>query len=179
MDVLLAITQGGHDDGNGTETVVKVLPEFPGAYGLQDVNVRGGNDPHIGLQNGRRTDTDEFTGLQHPEKPDLGRQGQFRHLVEKDRTPVHHFEISFPGFVSAGEGPFLVSEKLRINGPFRDRAAVHSDIGSVFSRTQMVDDLREKLFPRARFSRDQNRDVGGLQPVVQYQWHGRETVSSQ
>ena len=75
----------------------------------------------------------------------LQRQRQIADLVEKQRAVVRHLE--FPRFArdGAGEGPFLVTEQLRLEQVLGNGCAVDGDEGRVAARAEHVQRPGEQL----------------------------------
>ena len=161
VDVALALAQGRHGDRNRAEPVIEVFAELAVADGVQEVDVGGGHHAHVGLLHLGRTDLDELASLQDAEQADLGGERKLRHFVEEERTAVSFFEIALARLDGAGEGALLVTEKFGIDGTFGDAAAVQGEVGFMFSRAVLVDDLRNDLLAHAALARDQHGQVRG------------------
>ena len=103
MDVLLALPQGRHLDGDGVQAVVQVLAEGALLDRQQHVHVGGGHYAHIGLLGLAAAHADELTRLQHAQQAHLRGEGQFAHFIQEDGAAISHLEVAFAGLVSTGE----------------------------------------------------------------------------
>ncbi|SVK54027.1 Uncharacterized protein conserved in bacteria [Acinetobacter baumannii] len=74
------------------------------------IDVGGGDDPHIDLQRFARTDAGDFPFLQHAQQLDLQRQVEFADLVQQQGAAFRRFEPALMGADGAGEGAFLMAE---------------------------------------------------------------------
>ena len=52
-----------------------------------------------------------------------------------------------------------MSEKLTVDGPFRDGTAVNGDIGAMFACAELVDDLGKDFLSCTAFACDQDGQV--------------------
>jgi hypothetical protein len=159
MNVSRTLSQGGKLNGNLAQTIIQVFPEPAAADGIVKVDVGRGHDTHIGFLDFGRTHLHEFAGFQHAQQADLGGQGEFSHFIQKNGATIGFFEIPLAGVGCAREGPLFVPKQLRINGPLGDGSAVHGHIGTMLSRTELMDDSRHDLLARSAFSEHQYTDV--------------------
>ncbi len=158
-DVAAALAQRRDVDLHGREAVEEVFAEASFGDGAQEVDVRCGDDADVGAFHRRRAHAEVFARFEHAQKARLRRQGQLGHFVEENRASVGFFEVAPARVDGTGEGAFFVAEKLGVDGAFGDGAAVDGYVFGVFARAVGVDYLREKLFARAAFARDEDREV--------------------
>src|SRR5207302_11316056 len=84
--VLAAIAQGRHLDGEDVETVVEVLAQGSLAQRRRQIAAGGGHDPDVDLARGRRPERRELTRLQEAQELDLRCKGDLADLVEEERA---------------------------------------------------------------------------------------------
>ena len=65
-DVGLAFTQRGNIDRDSVQAVIKILSEPTVFNGLRQIDIRSGNNPHIGLQHLRRAHLNKLPSLENP-----------------------------------------------------------------------------------------------------------------
>ena len=124
QDVLAAIAQGRHLDGDGVQTIVQVFAEASLADGLRQVDIGCSDDADVGLHDLLSAHTDVLTRFEHSQKSCLSGQRQFANLVEEDGALVRHTEITFALTDGSGVRSLLMTEQLAVDGAFRNRAAV-------------------------------------------------------
>ena len=122
--VLEPLTQRRQVDRHDVEPVVQVLAEPVVGDGLGEVQVRGGDDPAIGLDRLGAADPLEPLVLEHPQQLGLHAQRQVADLVEEERPAVGELEPAFFLPVGAGERPPLVAEQLALQQVLGKRRAV-------------------------------------------------------
>ena len=94
-DILTALAQGRHLDGDTVQTVIEVLTETAFADGLSDIDIRCRHDTYVGLTDLRTTHGDILASLKHTKQAGLRSQRQFAHLIKKQRALVGHTEITW------------------------------------------------------------------------------------
>src|SRR6185295_15029274 len=117
-------------DRNDVQPVEKILAKGSGGDGGRQVTI------------GCRYQTDvygdgivtshplEFALLQHPQQRDLRFHREFADFIQEERPAVSRFKPPHTPLQRAGEGSFLVPEKLRSNERLGNRRAVDTDEGS-------------------------------------------------
>ena len=98
----------------------------------------------------------KFAVLQNAEQTNLGLQGHFADLVQKQRTAVCLFKSPLPLTPSVGKGAFFVAEQLRFEQSFGYRAAIYLYKRTIFAAGIVVNEIGDQLFARARFA--ENKD---------------------
>ena len=159
IDVRLALPQGRHGYLNGIEPVIQVLPEFPLRYCIEQIHVRGGDYPYVRLADFGRAHPYIFTRLKHSEQLRLGRQRKFSDLVEEQCSAVGLLEIALSRLYRTGKRTFFMTEKFRVNGPFRYRSTVHREIFGILPPSELMDNLRYVVLSDAAFSRNEYGQV--------------------
>ena len=148
MDVGAAVVQVGHDDGHRRQPVIEVLAEPPISHGLEQVDVGGGHDAHVGLLDYRRTDLQELARFEHAQQAGLG--------GERKLGPL---EIALAGGDGAGERALLVSEQFGVDGAFGYSPAVDGYVFLMFAGAELVDNLGEEFLARSALAVDEHRQV--------------------
>src|SRR5262249_11738223 len=111
-DVLPAVAEGGHGDGNDVEPEIQVLAEAALPDQLLQVLVGGGDDAHVHRHGVAGADPLEGHFLQNAQELGLHLQVDVADLVEKERTAVGQLEAADLVPVGARKSPLDVSEKL-------------------------------------------------------------------
>src|SRR5687768_7413207 len=111
-------------DRDDVEPVVQIAAESSRANILVEIAIGRRDQPRIRWDGLRRADGDHFAVLQRAEQLHLRRGGGFTDFVEEERSAPGRGEQA--GFVSqrAREGALHVTEELRLEQAFRQRAAV-------------------------------------------------------
>ena len=102
----------------------------------------------------RRTHTQVFAGFQHTQQAHLGRQRQFTHLIEEQRTAIGYLEIALVLALRIGERTLLMAKQLAFNRTLRDSTAVHGKVRAMLARGEGMNDLRKMLFTHTRLTGD-------------------------
>src|SRR5205807_8690091 len=89
-------------------------PAAPGAEGLAQVELRGGDDPHVGSVRGALSDPLERLLLQDAQKLRLEVQRNVADLVEEERAACRQLEAADAVAHGAGERAAHVTEELRL-----------------------------------------------------------------
>ena len=95
-DVVGPIAKRRQRDGKHAEPVIEVGPEPPLGHGGFEVDVGGGDDPHVDAARPRRSDALEFPLLQHAQQLGLELGLQIADFVEEDRAAVSQLEAPLP-----------------------------------------------------------------------------------
>ena len=112
-DVLAALTQGGHLDGQHAQTVIQVRPELGFRRPVAQVAVGRRDDPDVHPARDRAADPLVLALLQHAEQLGLERRRDFGHFVQQQRAAVRQFETSLAHPISARERALLVFRTTR------------------------------------------------------------------
>lgn len=159
-DVLAALAQWRHLDGDGVEAIVEVFAELAFADGLAHVDIGGGHDAHVGLHDFLTAHADIFARLEHTQQSCLGGYGQLAHLVQEDGAAVGGAEIAFALAYGAGKRPLLMSEELAVYRSLGDGATVDGKVFLLASGGVVVDDAGYNLLTHTAFAHDEYRQVG-------------------
>ena len=159
VDVSSSFAQGGHLNGNGGETIIEVFAEASFGDGALHVDVGGGHNAHVGALHFARSDRDELAGFEHAEQSHLCLQGEFSHLVEKERSAVGCREIALAAVDTAGEGAFDVAKEFGIDGALGQRTAVECEIFFALARARVMYNAWKHFFADAVFALNEDREV--------------------
>ena len=69
------------------------------------------------------------------------------------------FATTPSGGHGAGEGPFFVTEKLCVDGSYRNRSAVDCKEGTRLAAARIVDDARDDVLADSAFAGDEHGEV--------------------
>ena len=116
------LAQGRHHDPQHVEPIVEVLAKRPFADLLQQVPLRRGDDPHVGLDGRRAADPLVDLLLDRPQELRLLLQGDVVHVVEIERAVFGQFEAALAALLGPGERAFFVAVELALDEVLRERA---------------------------------------------------------
>ena len=159
VDVPLPVTKRRHQDLDGVEPVVQILPELALAHGIEKVDIRGRYDADIGLLYLRRADLDELAALKDSQKLRLGGQRQLADLVQEQGPAVRFLKIALSRLDGSGKRTLLVTKKFRIYRPFRYRSAVYGKVFVSLSEAVLMDDLWNILLADTALARYKHGEV--------------------
>ena len=126
-DVLPALAQRRHRNGNGADPEVEIVAELPLAHQCGQVLVGGGDQEDVDLAVHHLAHAAEAFLLQHFEHLGLDRGIEVSHLVEEQGAAVRHFEEPFLVADRAGEGAAVVAEELALEELAAETGAVQVD----------------------------------------------------
>src|SRR5436305_4204247 len=110
--VRLALAQGGHEDREDVEAIVKVFAELARADGLLKILIGRGDKAHIGFDGFRAAEPLELALLQNAQELNLRRAIEVAYLVKKERPAFGQLEAPFFSSVRACERALLVAEEF-------------------------------------------------------------------
>src|SRR5207247_680457 len=126
-NVLRPLAQRRKGDGNDVDAIEEILAERSRLDRLAQVAVCCGDDAHIDLSLGIRSDLAHHSILQYPQELDLHGRGRLAYFVEENRAAVSLRKKPALLADRAGERSALVAEQLRFQQVFRQSAAVDGD----------------------------------------------------
>src|SRR5258706_11970992 len=150
--VALALAQGRDLDGEDVQPVEEVRTKVAAGDRPTQVPVRSGDDPDVGRDRPRASQTLELPLLEHTQESDLRFAGELADLVEKDRAGARELEPTLAPLQRAGEGPLLVAEQLRGDERRWDGGAVDGDERMRRPAGSLVDGPGDQLLPRSRLT---------------------------
>src|SRR5205814_639699 len=109
------------------EPVEEILAEAALLDLSLEVLIGRGDDADIDGDRLRAADALEFLLLEDAKHLGLRLERHVADLVEKERSAVSEVELAAPELRGAGEGAFLVAEKLAFDQLLGDGGAVHFD----------------------------------------------------
>ncbi len=162
-------------NGEDVEPVIKVLTEGFFLNRLQQVAVGRGDDADIDADRGMAADAVKFMRLQNMKELGLHLGRKLADLVEENGAAVGQLEAADALGDGAGEGPFLVAEKLALHQARRQGAAIDLDERLAGAPARGMDGPREELLPRAGLAGDEHGSVGRCHSphVVEYRTQRR------
>ena len=140
-------SRGGKIDWHHVEPVVEVLAEPAGVDLIEQVAVRGRDDPGVDLLGVVIADPLEFPFLEDAEQLDLELGRGAVDLVEKDRSRVRGLEPSGPVVHRAGERALDVPEELAFQEALGESPAIDADVGARRSGAEVVDGVAISSLP--------------------------------
>ena len=105
-----SVTERGDPKRHDVQSIEEVRAESTRVDLLFERLVRGGDHPHVDLDDLAGTDALELPLLKHAEQLRLHLRGHVTHLVEKERPVVRALELAVSTLRGAREGAGLVSE---------------------------------------------------------------------
>src|SRR5205823_9360443 len=148
-DVLAPLGERRNVELDDVQSVVQVLAELAGRDALLELAVRRRDNAHVDVVRLVRADGADLPLFEGAEQLDLQRKRHVANFVEEECPAGRRLEEAAPISDRAGERALLVAEELRLEQPFRNRAAIHGDEGRVAPASCLVDRAREKLLARA------------------------------
>jgi hypothetical protein len=160
-DVVFAVRQGRHLQGDDVQAVVQVLAEGPLLHFFFQVFVGGRQDSDVDGDFGGPADPEEIFFLEHPEQFHLHGRGHFGDFIQQNRAPGGYFQQPLFHAPGPGKGLFFVAEELVGQQLLCKGAAVDGQEALGGPGTQLVNGLGHQLLAGAGFSQDEHGAVGG------------------
>src|SRR4051812_596732 len=154
--VFAALAHGRKVDLDRVQTEQQVLPESPSRHFLVEVGIGGREDPDVHATRPRRSDTLEFTRLEHAQQLGLEAERDVRDLVEEERAAVRELEASHAVCLRVGERTFHVAEELAFEYAFREAPRVHRDERLRGARRDRMKRLRDRALAGAVLAGEQH-----------------------
>src|SRR6266481_1813057 len=159
-DVLFAVTQRRHKEGNYVQAVEKILAEGAAGNLLLEILVCGGENANIHAESLAGADRLEALLFQNAQHLRLRAQAHVADFVEEERTAIGFFEFADLILSGAGEAALHVPKKFRFDQLLRDSGAVHLDKQAFAAQAGGMQGPRHELFARAALAIDQHAAVG-------------------
>ena len=141
------------------EAEEKVFAEPSRSYLLAQIDVGGGDDPHVDTPGMAVAQPLEFTLLQHAQQLSLRHGAERCDLVEEERPAVGAFEAAGPALHRAGVRASLDAEELRLDQLLGDRRTIERCERPFMAGTEPMQRAREDLFTHTAFAEEEH---GGL-----------------
>src|SRR5437867_5907800 len=164
-NIFAAFGERGHFEWKDIQAVKQILPESSFLDLLAQIAVRGGNDPHIHLDDSLSTEPLDLSLLNHAQKIRLHGERKLADFVQEDRAAIPFLEQSLLLGDSAGESASFIAKQLTLQQAFTERSAIHRNESFMRSGTVPVNRVCDQLFPRAAGAEDQNRPLAGSNPA--------------
>src|SRR5581483_9690578 len=179
-NVAAAVAKRRHLQRHHIEAVVQVLPKLALPDAFLQVDIGGGDDPHIDLDRFRTPQALDFAVLQGPEELRLQVERHVADLVEKDRSAIGLLEAADSQIHGARECPLDVPEQLGLEQIVGERAAIHGDKRVIAPGTRRMKRARGDFLSRSGLAPDQNRaSPGPDQPDGLYYSGHRQALTDQ
>lgn len=149
--IIAALAQGRRLDREHIDAIVEVAPEGPRFDIARKIDVRGCDQPEIGLDAVTRSDLGGDAVVKHAQELGLHRDRRVADLVEEQDAAVSRNERAFALDDSAGEGALGVAEEFSARQRFGDGARIERDEGFAAARREAVKLARDQLLARPGF----------------------------
>ncbi len=157
--VVLPLAQRRHLEHVAGEPVEEVLAEVPLGDRRAEVDVGGGEDPHVDLDR-LLAERHHLALLQHPQQLGLEGQRQVADLVEEEGAAVG-LEEAAAAALDPGRHPGADAEQLGLEQLGRDRRAVDRHEGPARPLGAVVQGARHVLLAGAGLAEDEDRHHPG------------------
>ncbi len=160
-DVLRALAEGGHFDGDDVEAVVEVFPEAALIDHFAEVAVGGGDEADVNFDGGVGADAFDGAFGEGAEEFDLGGGVDFTDFVKEEGAAIGLFEAADAFLRGAGEGAFFVAEEFGFEELGGERGAVDDDEFGCGAAGEVVDGVGDDFLAGAGFALDEDGGAGG------------------
>ena len=160
--VFQTIPQGGDFKADARQTEIQIQPERAHLDQIQQLLVRGADDPHVDGNEAIAPYVHDFLCIQHAQEAELHSMAHVPDLVKKEGAAVRQFEKPrFAAALGPGKSPLLIAEQFAFQQRVRQGRAVdhHKRLLGPFAGG--VQGVCDKLLAGARFAVDVDRDVRG------------------
>ena len=174
QNVLRAAAQWGQVNGDYIKPVEQVFTEPAFTHQSAQINVGGGDHPHIHLDLMDSAQVHKFPVLKHAQDLRLRFQAHGADFVQEDCASVGNFKQAFFGRDGAGECTFHMAKERGFEQVSRHGAGIHRNKRAVLARRIGMDGLGDQLFAGAALALNQNRRAAGrnLRDQVENLQHG-------
>src|SRR6266478_7919751 len=159
-NVLGALAQRRHVDGEDVEAVIEVVAETLLVDHRAEIAVRRRDQPHVHLDGLRPADALELLLLEHPQQLRLELERDLADLVEEQRATVRDLESSDLLRDRAGESAALVTEELALEETRWNGGAVDLHERARAPPAAVVDGACDELLTGARLPENEHGRVG-------------------
>ena len=135
-NVVGSLAQGGQQEREDIESIIKVAAESAVGGHLCQIAVRRRDETHVDLDRLVAAETLEFLFLQHAQQLGLQLQGNVTHLVEKKCPAVGQFKAPDLLRNGAGEGTFFVAKQLAFQKSRGNGGTIELDERSAAASTE-------------------------------------------
>ena len=160
-NILRPLAQRRQADGKDCDAIPEIFAESPFGHHRRQVAMGGGHDANVDVHRFVPAHALHPAVLEDSQQANLYGQRQLASLVQQEGAAIGPLEPSLPRLHRAGEGPFLMTEKLRVDQLRRDRTAIHAEERSIGPRRLRVDHPGDEFLAGARFAED---EYGGVVP---------------
>src|SRR5258708_6073173 len=173
-NVLFAVAQGRHEEGNYVQPVKEILAEGAARDLLLEILVRGRQYANIDTERLAGADRLEALLFQHAQHFRLRAQTHVADFVEEERATVGFLEFADLIFRCAREAALHVAKKFGFDQLLWDGRAVHFDKQAFAAQAGGVQGARHELLARAALAINQHAAVGrrGDRNLLPQRFHG-------
>jgi hypothetical protein len=143
------------------EAIVQILAKSTGRDRFFEMDIRGGNQPHVDGDLLARAHRYDFAFLNHSKQFDLQGQWQIADFIQEQRPAMGGLKPSGLSGHGAGESAPLMAEQLTFHERLADRRTIDRDERAVTSTAPYMDLAGNQLFAGASFADDERRGVAG------------------
>src|SRR6266850_5497671 len=145
-NVLQALAQRRHRDGEHVQTIVEIDAKLSVFNHLAEVAMRGGDETDVRVYGSRAPQALEFLLLEHAQELRLQPRRNIADLIQKQRAVVGEFEPADPLCDSAGKSAALMAEQLAFQQVQRNGRAVQFYESMLAPLAEAVDGPGHKVF---------------------------------
>ena len=173
-DVLAPIAQRGQMQGKHVQAVEQVAAEFLFFDRAPQIDIGGGDQPHVHPDRLRSSQPLELLVLQNAQQFGLQLQRNISNFVEQQSPLIRQFQSADLLAHRSGEGSLLVAEQLAFQQSRGNGGAVHLDEAALLAPAHVVNHPRYAFFAGPGFPGDQDGGigVGDGGRVLQYTFQG-------
>ncbi len=163
--IFVALAQRGQAQADDVEAVEQVFAKPPLQDALFQVLVGGGNHAHMGLHSGMAAHAVELPVRQNAQQACLQIKRHVANFIQEQRATLGLLEAAAPLRLRAGEGTAFMAKQFGFEQVFRDRCGIDGDKWPFGDGRMLVQRTRHQFLARARFTRDEHRDLALAQPA--------------
>ena len=117
-NILFALAQGQHGDGNHVESEEEIFAKAPRVNGSFQGLVRGGDEADVHGDGDRSPHALELVGLEHPQEFGLELRLRIADLVQEYRASLRQLQKALFLLVRSGKRSLLMAEQLCLQEAF-------------------------------------------------------------
>src|SRR5260370_33049868 len=160
-DVLFAVAQRRHEEGNYVQPIEEVLPEGAARDLLFEILVCGGEHANVDAQSLAGADRFEALLFQDAQHFRLRAQAHVADFVEEERAAVGFLKLADLVLAGPRKAALHLPEKLGFDQLLRDGRAAHLDNQAFAAQARRMQGPRHELLARAAPAIDQHAAGGG------------------
>src|SRR4030042_84040 len=158
-DSVFALTEGGNENRNDVESVIKVFSEGAPLHLFGQIFVCRSDHPDVDLQGLLSTHPLQTMILQDPKEQDLGGRRYLANFIEEDRSPISHFKPTNLSPDGPGERPFFMTEEFTFQQVLRIGRTISDDKGFVLPVAVEMNCPGDQLLSCSAFPLDEDSGI--------------------